>query len=193
LRFSPETEVSYQNGDNPNPYSYRSRRSAGSALTIDWTREQHLASGWLTPRVPAHFALRKSELRRERVTITKGAGGSVEAVNGLGADVSEFWYADESGALYQAESIPAGGRATLSRVSGMRPAANGRTLRGVYGGDWPSLLSRVKADGPALLAPRTYLAVMESAPFLDNGLPGASVQKSRSAVYGILKEGGDGG
>jgi len=192
LHFSPETELGYQNGADAAPYSYRRRRSSGSALTIDWTREQHLASGWLTPRVPAHFALRRSELRRERVAISKGAGGAPEAVNGLGADLSEFWYLDERDTLFHADAIPAGARAALTPVPGVRRAAGAMTLRGVYTGDWSVLAGKMKADGPALLAPRTYLAVMEAAPFLDDALPGASVRKARSVVYGILKEGGGG-
>ncbi len=189
LHFSPETEVSYQNGEDR--YSY-SRRGSGSALTIDWTREQHFASGWLTPRVPAHFALRKSELRRERMTISKGADGSVEAVNGLGADLSEFWYLDEGGNMFRADAIPAGARVTLQPAKRPTVAAGAKGLRGVYTGDWATLPDRVKSEGPAMLAPRTYLGMMESAPFLDDGMPGASVRKTRSLVYGILKEGGDG-
>jgi hypothetical protein len=51
----------------------------------------------------------------------------------------------------------------------------------------------LRLKGAALLAPRTYLAVVEGAPFLDDPMPGASVRRARSVVYGILKEGGDGG
>ena len=57
--------------------------------------------------MPAHFALRKSELRRERMEITKNADGSVEAVNGLGADLSQFWYLDERGNLFRADATAA--------------------------------------------------------------------------------------
>ncbi|MBP3954703.1 hypothetical protein J8F10_05320 [Gemmata sp. G18] len=192
LRFSAETEVSYQNGEDPYSSSYSRRGSSNSALTIDWTREQHLASGWLTPRVPAHFALRKSELRRERMTISKGADGAPEAVNGLGADLSQFWYRDEGGNVFFAEGIPGGGRAALKPLPGAPATAGAKTLRSIYAGDWSTLPDRMKSDGPALLAPRTYLGVMEAAPFVDDGMPGASVRKTRSVVYGILKEGGDG-
>lgn len=191
LHFGPETELTYQNGSDPHSsHSYRSRRSSGSALTIDWTRDQHFSSGWLTPRVPAHFAFRKSELRRERMTITKGADGTPEAVNGLGADLTGFWYRDETGNLYSADAIPAGGRAPL-KLASRTTSAGARGLRNVYSGDWSNLVGAMKAEGPNMLTPRTYLAAMDAAPFLDDGLPGASVKKSRSVVYGILKEGAD--
>ncbi len=196
LRFSAETEIAYQNGADPHSYGYgyssRGRRSAGSALSIDWTREQHLESGWLTPRVPAHFAVRKSELRRERMTISKAADGSVEAVNGLGADLSEFWYRDEAGNVFRAEAIPAGGRATLKPAPPAQ-VATGPVRRFYVSGNWSSLVENLqKGGGPGLLRPRTYFAVMESAPFLDDGMPKASVRRTRSVVFGILKEGGDG-
>ena len=99
LRFGPDTEVAFQNGDD---YSGYGPRRSSSALTIDWTHEQNLSSGWLSPRVPAHFVVRKGEQRRERVTFTRGADGRVEAVNGLGADLTELWYADEAGAVFRA-------------------------------------------------------------------------------------------
>ncbi|HEY3787776.1 MAG TPA: hypothetical protein VGL71_02925 [Urbifossiella sp.] len=136
--------------------------------------------------------LRTSETRRERVTIEPGADGLPNAVNGLGADLVDLWYADEAGKLFRASAIAAGERAVLKPAQ--RPVNSGlKSLREVYTGDWSKLAERLKTDGPTLLAPRTYLAVMEAAPFLDNGLPNASVRKSRSIVYGILKEGNDGG
>jgi len=116
-----------------------------------------------------------------------------EAVNGLGANVSEFWYMDEAGNVYHTDRIPAGERATLKPRQRSTPAAGSPTLRSVYTGDWSALPDKMKSDGPAMLALRTYLAVLEGAPFLDDGLPGASVRKTRSVVYGVLKEGGDGG
>jgi hypothetical protein len=190
LHFGSDTEVIYQNGDDPysSSYSYRARASSGSGLTIDWTREQHLTSGWLTPRVPAHFALRKSELRRERVTIAPGPAGP-EAVNGLGADLVEFWYSDGTGNLFHAKGkIPAGDRAALAPMRRSEGGSEVKPLREVFTGDWHTLPDKVKTRAPVLLAPNTYLGVLEGAPFLDDGLPGASVRKARSAVYGILAQ-----
>jgi amino acid transporter len=191
LHFSPETELSFQNGADGSSYSYRRRRSSGTALTIDWSREQHLSSGWLTPRVPAHFQLRRSEQRRERMTISRVAGGAPEAVNGLGADLTEFWYRDENDLLFHAARIAAGERVALEPAK--RAVALGKeTLRSVYAGEWSMYATTMKTYGPSLLAPRTYLAFLDSAPFMDEGLPDASVRKTKSVVYGILKEGGSG-
>lgn len=189
LHFGPETEVTFQNGDD---HRGSAGRRSGAALTIDWTHEQNLASGWLAPRVPAHFAVRKGEARRERVTFTRTADGRVEAVNGLGADLTDLWYADENGNLFHAPGVPAGGRAALSPATRPTPLIAGRTLRDLYTTDWADLAEWAARDGPALLAPRTYLGVMDAAPFLDEPLAGAS-RKARSAVLGIIKDGPDGG
>ncbi len=76
LRFSYDTEVTplhASTGYDFDPYSYRRsyRRQEGRAMTIDWTNDQHLESGWVASRVPAYFAVRKSETRRERLAVHK--------------------------------------------------------------------------------------------------------------------------
>jgi hypothetical protein len=194
LHFSPQTEVTYQNEDNyAMSYGYRRRRS-GSALTIDWTRDQHLASGWQTPRVPSHFIVRKSETsRRERVAIAVGNDGKLEAVNGLGADITEFWYLDEKGNYYSASNIPAGGKAALSADSKPKNTENIKTLRNVYTREWFNICERMKTAGPELLTPKTYVALMDAVPFLDESATKGSATKIKSVIFGILKEGNDGG
>jgi hypothetical protein len=193
LHFSPDTEVSSLSVDDTSlGYGYRSR-GGGNALTMDWTHDQHLASGWLTPRVPAHFAVRKGEPRRERVTIGKGASGLPEAVNGLGADISELWYCDEKQKLFHAETIPAGGRATLEPSTRPMTPGGPRPMRSLYTGEWAGLVRRMQSEGTAYLRPRTYMAALGSAPFLDEGLNKQATKKAQSIVFGILKEGGDEG
>ena len=88
-------------------------------------------------------------------------------------------------------AVPAGGRAALDRAD--RPPREGPrpTVRDVYGGEWHGVVGRAKLQGPALLTPRTYLAFLDAAPFVDDALPGASARRARSVVFGILREGGD--
>ena len=102
LHFGYETELT------PAPQSL----ITNATRTVDWTHDQHLASGWLTARVPSHFMVRKSEMRRERITVRSG-NADLKIVNGLGADISQFWLADTDGEIYAAESIAAGEEATL--------------------------------------------------------------------------------
>ena len=98
LHFGYETELTPQ----------ISPRNTNKVLTMDWTHGQHLASGWVTARVPTHFMVRKSETRRERVTVRRGANTDLKIVNGLGVDISQFWLADGDGTIYSAVDIPAG-------------------------------------------------------------------------------------
>jgi hypothetical protein len=42
---------------------------SGSSREVDWTQAQNFQRGWVSSRVPAHFHLRKSETRRERIQL----------------------------------------------------------------------------------------------------------------------------
>ncbi len=192
LHFSPNTEVSFQNSDDNDPRGrYRSRNSSSAALSIDWTGEQHLVSGWMSPRVPAHFIVRKSEIRRERITFSPGQDGRPEAVNGLGADLTELWYADESGNVFHAQKVGAGSKVSLDPAEKPDGSAALKSIGNIYTSDWSKIAKEAGALVPALLKPRTYLAVMESAPFFDEGLQNAKSRRAQSVVIGIIREGGD--
>jgi hypothetical protein len=184
LHFSADTELTPQLGSDR--YSYR--RTA-AARTLDWTKDQHLASGWVTARVPAYFKVRKSESRRERVGLHREKDGSLTAVNLLGTDISQLWLADRDGKLYGAGRIPAGGKAALAvkgTVAGT-PAA----LRAAYNQDWLGLYGKLTARPGDYLMPGSYLAALQTTPFLEEAMPGASAHNSRALVVGIMKEGGD--
>ena len=102
LRFGYETELTPQIS-----------KTFSTVRTVDWTHDQHLASGWVTARVPAHFMLRKSEMRRERVTVRRGTDNRLKVVNGLGVDIGLFWLADRDGVIHSADNISAGAEEEL--------------------------------------------------------------------------------
>ena len=102
LHFGYETELT------PQTIDMKTER------TINWTKDQHLQNGWVTARIPAHFMLRKSEVRRERVTVRTEANGRLKIVNGLGADIRQFWLADRDGTIHTALNIRAGAEANLT-------------------------------------------------------------------------------
>ena len=110
VHFGYETELTPQ----------ISARNTNKVLTIDWTRDQHLTSGWIAARVPIHFMIRKSETRRERIAVRKGADAQLKIVNGLGADISQFWLEDRDGTIYSATDIPAGVETELVLQPGLR-------------------------------------------------------------------------
>ncbi|MDE0502671.1 MAG: hypothetical protein OXI86_01230, partial [Candidatus Poribacteria bacterium] len=93
--------------------------------SVDWTHDQHLARGWVTARVPAHFKVRKSEVRRERIAVRRGEGARLSIVNGLGADIDQFWLADTDGAIYFGRGISAGAEAKLDLQEDMQLPSRG--------------------------------------------------------------------
>ncbi len=181
LRFSEDTEVQIQGGEHPaySGYTY-----------LDWTGEQHLARGWVTARVPAHFLVRKSKQQLERLTLRKDGDGALTAVNALGADISRLTLADEKGDLYEAGAIAAGASAKLTKAGErVRSGSPGEARRRLYSGtDWGTAIEATAKAHKELLGPGMYVAVLEESPFLEQPLRGAKVRQSPSVVVGIMAE-----
>jgi hypothetical protein len=189
LHFDGDTEVALQ--------GTRGEAQRGAACALDWTNDQHLASGWVAARVPSHFLLRKSEVRRERVTFSRAPDGGLAIVNGLGADLDQFWYADEKGKVYEARNVPAGSQAALTPVAGNKPQASppgGEFLRMVLASGWAGNANNLVDQPERFLYHRGYVAVLgNAAPFFEDGLRGAKTRRYRSVVVGIPREAGDEG
>ena len=177
LHFSPDTELIPQIPEN---YSYR----RPAERTIDWTNDQHLSAGWVTARVPAFFKIRKSEARRERLTISQGDAGAATLVNGLGADISQIWWADADGKIHSATNVTAGAQAKLQATE-LKASAEPSRLRAVFSQDWLEQFKALSEKPQEALMPNSYLAVLESSPFVEEGLNGVKNRKGRNLVYGL--------
>lgn len=176
VRFNYETEVF--------PIVARGR-SGGTAKSMDWTQGQHLDSGWVQARMPAHFAVRQSETRRERVQFEKQADGGWAVVNGLGAPLKSVIFRDQGKGTWNSGAIAAGAKAVLNKAEQEAPQSVNH-LRNVYqSGTWfagSNIVGRLERD----LQPGTYMAIVESTPFMEKGLAGKSHLRSESIVVGIL-------
>jgi hypothetical protein len=157
------------------------RRSIGN--TVDWTNDQHLASGWVMARVPAFFKLRKSETRRERLGVRQDANGAT-LVNGLGAPIHQVWWADGSGRIYSAANVPAGAQAEV-KPTGAQAAGQPSALRRTVSQDWLAQFKALAEQPQAVLMPNCYLAVLDGSPFIEEGLKNVKTRKARNLVYGI--------
>jgi hypothetical protein len=178
LHFSYDTELAMVA-----PYHWR-YRGGGADRTIDFSNDQHLDSGWVTARVPAYFKFRKSETRRERVTVRR-SGDSISVVNGLGADISAFWLADRDGKIYSAKGVRAGAEAKLSLAS-FGIVENKAGLRGLFtAGEWLGEMKAAERAPQRYLAPGCYLAALDTSPFVEEGLKGVETRKTRTLVYGV--------
>jgi hypothetical protein len=177
LRFGYEAEIF--------PIVDRNWRSGGTSKSIDWTAGQHLESGWIQARMPSHFAVRKSETRRERVQFEKQADGRWAAINGIGSDIKKLDFKDPAGKTWQLQNLQAGGKAIMAKGGKVTKRGSDRLLREIFQkGLWTrDGKSSVAQTG---LAAGTYLADLESSPFMEVGLAGEKHLRLGSVILGIV-------
>jgi len=180
LHFSQDTEITPQGLDYGD--------SGGMVCSLDWTHDQHLNRGWGAARVPAPFKI-KSEPRRERLAVSQ-EGGTVSVTNQLGADIKSLWLADDKGQVFVGENIRAGQQTSLKRApGGLAVKATTNSYRGLLANpEWGKLADSLPRKPENLLTPRTYLAVLESSPFLEKGLEGAHLRQAEAAVLGLMAD-----
>jgi hypothetical protein len=176
LHFSYDTELL------PQLVSYRSY--GGSNRVLDWTNDQHLVTDWVTARVPAYFKLRKSELRRERLSLREEPNGARSIVNGLGAEIEKLWWADGDGKIYTASKVAAGAAMNLEATR-LQAAGGADYLRGMLGADWLTLWQEVERQPEQWLISNSYLALLNAAPFVEAGLKDVETRRARALVYGM--------
>ncbi len=177
LHFSRETEVV--------PQRYEEGRYGGArSCTIDWSQDQHFASGWVEARVPAHFKVRKSELRRERIALQHEPDGRWSMVNGLGAAIRRFWYADAKGQIHSAKDVEPGARTmlTLTEKETLPQAAAAKNALPLT--TWVSRIKDLQ-NPHHHLRPGLYLAELDDSPFLEDALPNARTRKLHALIVGF--------
>ena len=167
-------------------YRYTSARE-GQPRTIDWTQGQRLTSGWLQARVPAHFLVRKTEPRRERVTVRK-QDNQLVAVNGLGTRIDKLTVADRSGSLYRATDIEPGDSVTLKPLDEQTENTTSESLSGLYNHEnWLNGVEDVKSSPREYLKPGCYIAVTDQpAAFIESGLDSVRDHRAEWVVVGIM-------
>lgn len=183
LHFSTDTELTAQTGSL---YYYRSG-SGGPLRSIDWTQDQHLVSGWISARIPSHFLVRRTEMRRERLGVRRQADGSLEITNGLGANIKELSLLDNDRRFFHSTGIPAGASLRLNRAPDPAGAVSApHHLRRMFASDWPSINNNMVSNATSVLKPGSYLASLDGAPFIEEGLGGVK-KRSWGLVYGLMK------
>lgn len=185
VRFDYDTEL----------YPLVSRNwGAGTGKSVNWTDGQHLDSGWVQARMPAHFAVRRSETRRERLRFEKDEAGNWVVVNGLGVSVKQLVYrtdpaheGDGRSQVWKSGPVAPGARVMLirSNETGDKERKIGVLRRLFRDGRWSvesvkPLVSGGNQPGGS------YVAELAGSPFLDDGLEGRKHLKAASIVIGRL-------
>lgn len=171
LRFSADTEL--------RPYEREP-----SVREVDVTDGQRLLSGWVDSRVSTYFAFRRSEHRRERLSLQQN-GVVVGAVNGFGARIVKLWVADEKGKIYEADDVEPGAQVTLHEAK-VTLAPEPDVMPGPPE-TWPSWGERLRNDPRAMLRAGMYVAVLQSSPFVDAALERPMTDTNPGVVVGIAK------
>jgi hypothetical protein len=164
----------------------------GGGRRVAWTDggQQRLEGNWVASRVPAHFAIRKSEHREERLEVTWSAGDIPEIMNGLGGHIDQLYLCRHDGTVFTGENIIAGKRVTLREVPGALSRNNFDSLTNLLSS---TMTSHTVTIDPSQLVPGVYWATMSSSPFLENPLESRSAKlEIKSQIVGILGYGDSG-
>ena len=187
LHFDYETECTPQ--VERHGYSNRQGRH------IDWTEDQHLKSGWIASRVPAHFKLRKSQMRREKIVFSTVQSQDCEALNGFGVPVETLYYADADGVLYHAVNVQPGAKVKMQRIEkpALSLAQNPSFVRNFFERDWHSAVDEIIEEPVQYLKPNCYIAIVKEPLFVEQALAKQKSEIFESVIYGISQENADAG
>ena len=193
LAFDGSTEVTPLHDAHPNV------DDPGGSRTVTWTDggRQKLEGDWVPSRVTSHFAIRKSEARKERLEVNRLPSGELEVLNALGANLKRLLVCGEDGEVFQGENILAGKRVTLQRETAGRAYGQFDGLAeliestlDLHAGHG-SLMKSIRANQ---MMPGIYWAELEGSVFLENPLGERNVNlRTESHVIGILPTANPGG
>ena len=189
LTFGEQTLVAPQYGNEDYGYGYS---NSGRPRTLDLTNGQHLASGWIVARVPAHFTLRKPETMRERLDISRDPEtGGLRVVNGLGKPIRVLHLMDADGRGYVVDGLAPGASAVAVQPTAgpvheeLLPLSDAFNTFGAWG-----TATLLGGQPPRYhLEPSTYLAVLDNATFLEPGLDDLTDHEATGVVVGYWGEG----
>jgi hypothetical protein len=140
---------------------------------LDLTEGQRFSTGVIQARSPTNFEQIGFRTARERLSISREAGG-ITVVNGLGAAVAVLLYRHGGKTYSLPGGLPNGSQAILK--------AGGIDATAVVPSDLPLYsrflhLLKYQPEG-------SYLAVLERSPFWDPGVPDVSERGSFHLVIG---------
>ena len=178
FRFSYDTEII--------PVAQRSYRSTDGGKFIYLDEDQHLADGWIRPKIPRYLHMRKVHLSRERLTL-EGSGGNLKVLNGLGARIRLAFVMTGDGNIYKCDGVEAGQKAALfSHSQPLKSRRRFRELSRVFREEWHSHFDELYRNPQNYLQPGMYLALLEGAPFLKKQSFEKSDTDATSVVVGIM-------
>ena len=169
-------------------YRYYGGGDSARSRTLDVTYGQHLASGWVAARIPAHFVLRKSERRNERLDVSTDSDGAVSVVNGLGSDIRSLILIDPTGTRWTGENITAGQSVALTPSAKNLGYQNPSSIADLVRRDDWSAAKSASINPDEFLSPGSYAAKITDSVFLPPGLEGLKEHRTDCIVLGYFGE-----
>ena len=164
--------------------------------SIDWTGDQRLTGGWIAPRIESYLRVRKSEFRREKLSIVKQEADKLEVINGLGADLDKLCVKTQDGRIYFTnQKINAGAKAVLTFDKKALIAKKIIVPQNPFSSVMNVNIKNKKFSDIAVgrvkfLSNGSYIGVFSKSPFLKIGLQKSffSIRANQeNFIYGILK------
>jgi hypothetical protein len=184
--FAPNGEVRFDGDTEVRPLG---NAEGGEVNVSDGQR----FTGLVDSRVSTFLFLRRSEPRRERLLVRKTASGLV-AVNGLGSAIDELLVETADGTIHRARHIPAGAQQALEQLPERSVAAAPESIAAIVTSPltWPDAVQHYREQPRDLLRPGTFVATLQSSPFVEQPLEHARTIARPGVVVGLLAvNGGD--
>ena len=154
--------------------------------------EQVLTSGWINPRIPSYFGIRKAESRKERLEF-QWESDSPTVANQLGVEIKTLTVCALDGKFYEANDIAAGQKTSLKEqnkppMASLDPES---VLSDRYSkiSDWPNAPQALVSNMTRALTPGMYIISLGDArnPFIEPGLPDATQFQNASTIVGYFE------
>ena len=169
------------------------RLSQAYTLTTIPGGEQVLTSGWINPRIPSFFGIRKAESRKERLEF-QWESAPPTVTNQLGVGIDELVVCAPDGKFYEARNTAAGQKAQLkerSKPESPRSMTAEKMLADNFMqfANWDTVPETVRRGMPSLLTPGMYVISFDDArnPFIEKGLHDATQYKNTSTIVGYFE------
>ena len=184
--LTPRGGCLFDSGTEPTIIANRSRQTY--SLISYPGGEQNLTSGWIQPRVPAYFGVRKAATEIRGLEFN-WAEETPTVVNQLGVDLEKLIVCSPEGTFYEAEKIVAGQKTTLQKFATAPASTGNNPLSGMVArfDNWPNLAETILRDSTQILERGSYLVSLgkEKNPFLEPGISDAKPFRNKSVIVGF--------
>lgn len=157
--------------------------------------EQIFTGGWIQPRVPGYFGIRKAESRKERM-VFQWEETEPSVVNQIGVDIRSLTVCSPDGTFYKVSNLKAGEKMKLvpsnqSYEGQSRETEQERIMQKFRSfNGWGNIAGNFETEASQVLFPGSYLAVLENQwnPFLEPGIEGNHLFENKAVVLGYFQE-----